>query len=1105
MSAMNDRTSILRRVPWLGMMCVVAVSVWIGWGPLSGRAALVGGDTGHFYGPVWRWMHREWASGRVPLWNPYENLGAPLVASGTAAAFYPGQLLFALPLEFDRALAWFVVGHLWLAAAATYGLARHWDASRSGAALAGMSYALGGTVLAQHANLVFLVGAAWLPLALWAADRAIADRSLAGAVLLGVTLALVVLGGDPQMAYHVLLLVGIGVWINRRFAPLLDDDSGPPRPVGVGMGINRRIAANDASGTARAAAARRPRSVGRLALAVLIAAGLSAIQWLPSFQFSRFSDRALFDAPRSIWEFPEYWARPPRTGGAASFVPLDVAPLLPAAEPWYGGLLARPSDGRSHRARIYQFSVEPWRLPEYFIPGCYGRPGPDHRRWLTAIGREGLLWVPSLYMGTATILAALASWSLVRRRTHVAWLWCALVGATLASWGHYGLAYLAQLLAPQRLAGLEPAVGGVYWWLVALLPGYVEFRYPAKWLVVAALTLSVLAAIGWDRLRGLAPHDPASEPAAPRPDRPRGEQSGPQAGPKTGGAFPRKRSGADERQNSGTRGRRRSIHLAALPALVLAVAAGTGSMLATGARPWLVDWLQTSATARPPDRLQSRLGPLDAPGAVGDLAAGLLHVAVVAGAIAYLLSNRDRSRTRWAGCALVVLAAADLAWAARGSLPTASTAHVSPAREPLPAAPGQRALRPSDHRPDETTGLPAIERRGQSSDEPRRRRHYRAPVWQPSNWSERPPRPFWEGATQWERQTLLPQYHLDAGVGLLVAPTTMVSGDWKVVVDEGRRLAITSAPESTARLLYRPLLDLWGAATWIVPDDAPVHRELKRAFGATSPLWTSAPLADDALVVESPLAYPRAWLVHHGDVFAAEPTRDPAVLRERTYRTLFRAVTAHDESAFDPAAHAPAAHNQAALDQAALDQAAHGALTSDDGPLRPAARDGDHRDVNVLPRDWRREVVLEVSHSQLPQWSERLAALAAGAKRDAPPDGAPCRLVRDDPCLVIVEAEPSQPGLLVLADLYADGWQAELSWGDEPPRPAPIVRANRVLRGVWLPRSGPCRVVLRYRPGGVVVGAVISLASAALLLATCCVRRRRSIRPSTPSGVSHRR
>ena len=80
---------------------------------------------------------------------------------------------------------------------ASFLLARRWGASRYAAGLAAVAYAFGGSVLFQYCNVVYLVGAAWLPLALAAADRMLVDRSVRGALLLGAVLALMVLGGDP--------------------------------------------------------------------------------------------------------------------------------------------------------------------------------------------------------------------------------------------------------------------------------------------------------------------------------------------------------------------------------------------------------------------------------------------------------------------------------------------------------------------------------------------------------------------------------------------------------------------------------------------------------------------------------------------------------------------------------------------------------------------------------------------------------------------------------------------------------------------------------------------------------------------------------------------
>ena len=46
-------------------------------------------------------------------------------------------------------------------------------------------------------------------------DRLLTDRRLRFALPLAVTLSLMVLGGDPQMAYHAVLLGGVYAWLRR--------------------------------------------------------------------------------------------------------------------------------------------------------------------------------------------------------------------------------------------------------------------------------------------------------------------------------------------------------------------------------------------------------------------------------------------------------------------------------------------------------------------------------------------------------------------------------------------------------------------------------------------------------------------------------------------------------------------------------------------------------------------------------------------------------------------------------------------------------------------------------------------------------------------------
>jgi hypothetical protein len=139
-----------------------------------------------------------------------------VLADATSSVFYPGKLLFLLPVDFAWRYKLYVVLHVVLAAATSYCLARAWKASACGAAIAAIAYSCGGNVVFQYCNIVFLVGAAWLPLAALAADRMLRERSWLAALCLGAVLALMILGGDPQAAYHGLLITAIYAFPGER-------------------------------------------------------------------------------------------------------------------------------------------------------------------------------------------------------------------------------------------------------------------------------------------------------------------------------------------------------------------------------------------------------------------------------------------------------------------------------------------------------------------------------------------------------------------------------------------------------------------------------------------------------------------------------------------------------------------------------------------------------------------------------------------------------------------------------------------------------------------------------------------------------------------------
>jgi hypothetical protein len=430
-------------------------------------------DAANYYYPTFFWQSKEWGQNRVPLWNSLDSTGTPSLADATSSVLYPVKLIFALPIPFFLRYNFYVAIHFVLTAATMYWTARQWQASRWGAVLASLAYTFGGFVLFQYCNVVFLVGAAWLPLGMVSVKRLTFQLSMRATVHLGIVLALCTLGGDPQTAYH-LLLVGLVCQVSVRFK-------------------SRLSRAHDT----------RRRVVGALLL-LAVAAGvgftLAAVQILPSMQWTRHSARRLHEHPRNVYE-------------AAALLSASVASHATAGDTgnvMRQGLLATPVRQTHHR-QIYRYSSGPWRLAEFVWPNVHGQSFPVNRRWISALPAEGRTWTPSIYMGLLPLLLACRGMYFRRgpqRARTLSWL---AVFSLLAAMGWYGVGWCVnEILWGLTTAGvptgvtdespISPPLGGVYWLLVTLLPGYAYFRYPSKWLVFAVFALALLAGLQWNRI-----------------------------------------------------------------------------------------------------------------------------------------------------------------------------------------------------------------------------------------------------------------------------------------------------------------------------------------------------------------------------------------------------------------------------------------------------------------------------------------------------------------------------------------------------------------------------------------------------------------------------
>lgn len=483
-------------------------------------------DAGNFYYPLWYYLTRQYRDGKLPLWNPYENLGAPLLANGTTAAFYPGIAIFLLPVPYPAAYAMFLFVHVLLSAWGAARLAGELGCRSETRPLAGLVYALAGPTFFQIHNPVYLVGGAWLPWILSAIWRILdADGFAIGPTvpsaaargnngdacpgsqcawvrprlralrLLGLASAMSVLGGDPQTAYHG-AVIAFGTWAImtvRRFSAAKRFE----------RGFRQSLIFSAISG-------------GLLVAALGLAFLLAAVQILPSWYYAAQSDRLLLEKASvgRLW---------------------DVLPEENSGDKTWSALQDRRAD------TVYAFSVPPWRFAEMLWPNFGGVSVPVHERYFRAFLVEGRWWTPSLYFGVVPLLLALSAMkiSLSDRKRAAAvlggdatrdattdsevvggqgakgwegtseineagrvWLtWLGLFAAT-ASLGWYGLGLLGNTLLTwiDGEGGAKqlfyPPAGGPYWWMVRLLPGYAMFRYPGKWLPLLAIVVACLSAMG---------------------------------------------------------------------------------------------------------------------------------------------------------------------------------------------------------------------------------------------------------------------------------------------------------------------------------------------------------------------------------------------------------------------------------------------------------------------------------------------------------------------------------------------------------------------------------------------------------------------------------
>jgi len=156
--------------------------------------------------------------GTFPLWDPYLWGGQSLIGQAQPGTAYPPNwILYSLPLNRDRQLRRSYLHWYWalihaMAALFCYWLCRDMDRSRMASLIAGIAFALSGTVGTTDWPQI-VNGMIWMPLVLMFLFRAVREeRPILSAALSGFFLGVSWLSGHHQVPVYMTLAVA-AVWI----------------------------------------------------------------------------------------------------------------------------------------------------------------------------------------------------------------------------------------------------------------------------------------------------------------------------------------------------------------------------------------------------------------------------------------------------------------------------------------------------------------------------------------------------------------------------------------------------------------------------------------------------------------------------------------------------------------------------------------------------------------------------------------------------------------------------------------------------------------------------------------------------------------------------
>ncbi len=202
------------RTPVFSLAAVFVVLLVFFYKPLLTGNTIFFGDFTYIFYPYHHTLAEALRSGVLPLWNPYNALGYPMVGDPQSHVLYPPAWIFAL-VPFGKSYLWFIFLHYFVAGAGMLLLLKKLGRSEPAALFGAFAFAFSGLLVSIHIY-GHIYSISWMPFVFWSI---LLMRDKPGALNAGFAALFILLqitAGELQIVYFTAIWIGLYLMLCRR-------------------------------------------------------------------------------------------------------------------------------------------------------------------------------------------------------------------------------------------------------------------------------------------------------------------------------------------------------------------------------------------------------------------------------------------------------------------------------------------------------------------------------------------------------------------------------------------------------------------------------------------------------------------------------------------------------------------------------------------------------------------------------------------------------------------------------------------------------------------------------------------------------------------------